>query len=557
VERVGIDIGSNFLKMVRLRVQNGRYCLTDLFSLKIGSQEINGREAIREEQLQDIIRGRIERSGFGKVKGTVGISGRDVLHRFIHIPPVPPWKVEMMVDFEVHQHAGTGEEEIAYDNLLLDLPKGLSQEYTVLTSMAKGPVLETFLAALARAGIQARAICPSPVAAFNAFTADLSRVEDKTVLLVDVGAFNTELVILCEKKLYFVRTLPIGGRIFTEAIKEELDVTMERAEEIKCERGIILLDGEEEADGEAVKISGALKRAALQLSSQIQASVRFAATNIRLENLSVDAYYFSGGGARVRGLLEYWQSMLKKPVHILNPLKSFDLSRFPPARVKDLIELPSSYTVALGLALADAGGAAVSMNLMPEKEKKRITFLHRKLPLYASLIVFFVSSVLFTLFTVTVRREIEEISNHVTAVTRAVERKEKAFDAAVREADAVVEKYRFITSRALQSDFLLRVVDWFNRCRPRQVWVTRLETKGGAGGGLRVEMTVCARESEKENAYEVFKRFSSGMRKCPVVRSIKEGDVEDYTATEKKMLVVPLTVYPTSAYCSGTGRVAE
>ncbi|MFC1479426.1 pilus assembly protein PilM, partial [Planctomycetota bacterium] len=286
---VGIDIGSNFLKIVEIKYRNGQYYLTDMFSLKIGSAEINGREAVLEQQLQEIIYRRL--NGSSLRKGTVGISGKGVLHRYIHIPPVPPWKVDMMVEFEVSS-GGVGEEDISFDTRLLSLPKGLSSEYTVLTSMAKSGHLEEVLDGLRNTGIKADRVSPSPLASFNAFIADFSRIRDKTILIADIGAFNTELVILKENILYFVRTLPIGGRAFTEAIQEELNLKPEQAEEMKKEKGRIITDDSEESfDKQTIRISDALKRAALQISSQIQASIRFAASNIRLEDLAIDEFY--------------------------------------------------------------------------------------------------------------------------------------------------------------------------------------------------------------------------------------------------------------------------
>jgi len=544
---VGIDIGSNFLKIVEIKLKKGRYYLTDMFSLKIGSAEINGREAILEEQLQDIIQRRL--NGNSLRRGTVGISGKGVLHRYIHIPPVPPWKVAMMVDFEV-QSSGVGEEDISYDTCLLALPKGLSNEYTVLTSMAKSGHLDEMLEGLRNAGVKAEQVLPSPLASFNAFITDFGRIKDKTILIADVGAYNTELTILKENNLYFVRTLPIGGRTFTEAIQEEMKLKPAQAEELKKEKGKILIDGpDKDDDDQTVLISEALKRAAVQISSQIQASVRFAATNIRLENLSIDEFYVSGGGARVKGLLQFWQSLLGKPVYILNPLKSLSLSEFPQQRVAEITELPSGFTTAVGLAVSSCSDQMVSMNILPEQEKKRIEFFHKKLPLYISLFLFLAATLLFTIYNVRIREEVDTISSDIQITNRGIESKRQLFRKAVREAENVLEKYRFIILRGTESQFLLRIIDCFNEERPQQVWLKNIQSfRDPKTGRIRAVLTVYSKESETQTAHNVFEMFKKKMEGRVPVKSVTVDNIEDYSDTEKKLIIVSFTVHPASGY---------
>lgn len=539
---VGIDVGSNFLKIAEVRSRKGRYFLTDLFSLKIGSSEINGREAVLEDQLQDIIQRRLSDSSLRR--GTIGISGKGILHRYIHIPPVPAWKVKMMVEFEVNS-GGFTDDDISYDTSLLSLPKGLSGEYTVLTSMARSGHVRELLENLKKAGIRADCVLPSPLASFNAYIADISRIKDKTVLVADIGAYNTELAILRENKLYFVRTLPVGGKAFTEAIQEELDLKPEQAEEMKKEKGKILLGDSGENDNEqAVRLSDALKRAAVHISSQIQASVRFAADNIHLESLEIDEFYISGGGARVKGLLRFWQSLLGKSVQILNPLKSLDLSPLPPQRMSEVAELPSGYTTAIGLAVSSFSDQMVSMNLLPEQEKSRIAFFHKKLPLYISLTLLFITSLLFTVFNIRFSGEINDIEDNIRIISSGIDSQKKKFSKAAVGTEKVLQKYRFITSRVAESRFLLEIIDCFNEVRPRQVWLKKAVTsRDPDSGNVKALLAVYAKESETQTAHRVFEQFKKSMEERETVSSISVDNIEDYSDTGKKMIIVSFTVH--------------
>jgi type IV pilus assembly protein PilM len=551
---IGIDIGSNYLKIAEIKKRGDEYFLTDMFSLKIGSVEINGREAILDEQLQQILKRRL--SGSSLRKGVIGISGKDVLYRYIHFPTVPSWKIEMMIDFEVNQGAA-GEEEISYDYHTLMLPKGLSMEHTVLASMAKNHHLDTIIGGLKQAGLKAERIQPSPLALFNMFITASDRISDKTVLLADIGAYNTELAIIREKHLFFIRTLPVGGRTFTEAVQDEFEIKPEKAEDLKFEKGEILFEGSEDtSDDEKLRLSGALKRAALQLSSQIQASIRFAANNIRMQDLNIDEYYISGGGARINGLIEYWQSMLNKPVYIFNPLKGLNLSSFPDKRIAEVTRLPSEYTTAIGLALSTCEDGMINMNILPETEKKRINILHRKVPLYVSLCLFLIASIIFTLFNIGVSNEISKIEDDVQAANLHINIKEKAFQDAVKSTENIIKKHKFITQTAMESQFFLKVLDCFEEVRPGQVWMESISTKREQESGRpAVVMSVQSRESETEKAHDVFTRFKQNMEQREEIGVVRVDNIEDHSDMEKKVIKVTCTIQPSKKF-GGNSHVA-
>jgi type IV pilus assembly protein PilM len=64
----------------------------------------------------------------------------------------------------------------------------------------------------------------------------------KNVVVVNIGAANTDVGIFKNGILRFPRTLPLAGDNFTRAIADHLGLSMEAAEEEKRENAVIMMD---------------------------------------------------------------------------------------------------------------------------------------------------------------------------------------------------------------------------------------------------------------------------------------------------------------------------
>jgi Tfp pilus assembly PilM family ATPase len=66
------------------------------------------------------------------------------------------------------------------------------------------------------------------------------------------------------------------------------------------------------------------------------------------EGKEVERIILAGGGAKLPGLLQYFQNYFKKEVEIANPFKKI---YFPPILEETLNEIGPSFSIAVGLAL--------------------------------------------------------------------------------------------------------------------------------------------------------------------------------------------------------------
>jgi cell division protein FtsA len=156
------------------------------------------------------------------------------------------------------------------------------------------------------------------------------------VCLIDIGASSTELIVFFEGSVAHTSVIPIGGDHFTNDLAVGLHVTPPEAEWIKCEYGNavvtsvsqmseIELRGMPGYEPRMVRqrlVSEILEPRARELFHMLRDNLRQGGV---LEALGAGCV-LTGGGARLPGLLDVAESLLRVPARIGSPVP---LSRMP------------------------------------------------------------------------------------------------------------------------------------------------------------------------------------------------------------------------------------
>ena len=236
----GIDIGSDSIKFVqarrvaggKLRILNaGIASVSELASMPEGDARDEGAAAVLRGLLADR-RAKIR-------KAYTCISGKKVITRYAHVPPMPLWRLEKVMAFEMQNEAPGGGEDVASDYKLLDLPNKGS-EFTVLVGMAREDTIASQNRVCKSLGIGVEDITLGCLPTFNSFIhskkAELESMSGPCAV-VNIGSEKMEVVLLFGTNLYFARSVTPAGSAFTEAIRQELRIPFANAETIKRQRG--------------------------------------------------------------------------------------------------------------------------------------------------------------------------------------------------------------------------------------------------------------------------------------------------------------------------------
>jgi len=125
-QAIGIDIGVHAVKVAQLQKKGGMTRAVRLFRAPLEGDT----DAVR-------IQGALKRAGITGGPGLVGITGRDLIVRYTHVPPVPDWRLKLLMQFEINEVSGQSGGEVASDYRRIHLPV---ERVRAVLKMAQQPI---------------------------------------------------------------------------------------------------------------------------------------------------------------------------------------------------------------------------------------------------------------------------------------------------------------------------------------------------------------------------------------------------------------------------------
>ncbi|HLX62407.1 MAG TPA: pilus assembly protein PilM [Planctomycetota bacterium] len=373
---LGIDIGHESIKIVKVSVSGGKVAVTG--ALKIPRRASADADASDKPgpgphtSLPADFGKQVKMSGIGTA-GTVGVTGRDVNLKYLSVPPIPPEKLRKLLHMElagklsnVKGQLDDDIPEVTYDWRLLNLPGGLKSDLLVIAGIARNDYLMSVHAAMKSNGIGVETLTPSAFGLVQAYLRTHSPQPGETVVLCDVGHELLEIAIVEEHNVYFARSAAGGGKRFNLALDKVLQTGPDRAAIFKHERARIFPEGAELRNKQDENFQPALREGADAIAAAIRSSITFCRTQAKMPKLDFQRVYISGGGARVKGLCEYLEKKVGRPVAPLNIQANVNLGRLTADSARLFEGAISDMTVALGLAIIDADPNCFHFTLTPE-----------------------------------------------------------------------------------------------------------------------------------------------------------------------------------------------
>lgn len=390
----GIDIGHAYIKIAQVSPSWGGFRLVGIAKVRNelpvdDSKTASTIRSFARNQLQRIFQTTLTQSGC-----VIGVTGRDINLRIIQMPPIPsPTKFRKMMEYELIQMAGKGGEALYSDYCRLNLASKPYPEIPVLVGMAKNTFIDEEIRRMKKSGLGVEDICPNAIALSYALRQTEVIKPTEIVLLADIGAVNTEIVIHQGRHLIFARNISGGGADLTETIHNRMGLSKAEAENLKITAGKIV-PRETETSGEDRVLQETLRSGVGQIQSSIESAISFAIAQLKVEKLSPDRIFISGGTAKLKGLSGYLGETLNKPVEVFKPFKNIKANL--PAEAKDkTIESDCDFSVALGLALSQAAyHQNHHISFLPPKLKSKKEFYRASIPLIAAGIIIFIGMVL-------------------------------------------------------------------------------------------------------------------------------------------------------------------
>ena len=362
----GIEMGFGAIKALKLEMDGTEIKVLD-FAVVNHPKVLSTPDLDQTDAMRVALGMLVNQHDLTNARIAVSLPGHQSFARFAKLPPVEPKKVPDIVKFEAVQQIPFPLEEVEWDYQTFVSPDSPDVEVGIF-AVTRQRIMDQ-LAMLADVGLTPDTVTLSPIAAYNALAVDLGFTNDTPgTIVLDIGTVATDLII-AEAGRVWVRTFPIGGHQFTEALVNAFKLSYSKAEKLKREA---------EQSKHARHVFQAMRPVFADLIQEIQRSIGF----YQSVHPDADLKRLIGLGStfRLPGLRKYLKQQLQLDVYRLEQFKKIS---YDGPRAGEFQAASFNLATAYGCVLQAFEHAPMQANLMPVQVIKTAMW-KKKVPYFAA-----------------------------------------------------------------------------------------------------------------------------------------------------------------------------
>ena len=297
----GIDLGEYALKAVQLiKDSSGKTQVGDCHYILVNKARLPSPAASNDLQsLRAALSDLATRAEFKTAKVAASLSGRQVLGRFLELPPLPAKKVATAVEYEARHQIPIDLAELCWDWKVLAANADQQADQaprSILLIAARRSHVEERLSLFKAAGIGVDVIQSDCVALHNALRWELyggPAATSEPVGMLDIGASQSNFVVSAPGHIWF-RSFALAGDNFTTALMRQFQLTRDLAEQLQRhpERARRYSEFREAIEPPLTQLAGEMNRS-LDSYQRLKGAAK------------VQQLFVLGGGANMQGLLRH------------------------------------------------------------------------------------------------------------------------------------------------------------------------------------------------------------------------------------------------------------
>ncbi len=366
----GIDVGTTALKAVQLR-RDGDKVFLEAIEIIEHSRFLTEPDVDQKETVRDTLSKFLEKHVLRGQEVFVGSSGAASFSRFVKLPPVEPRKIPDIVRFEAIQQIPFPLDQVNWG--YHSFRNTDSPEVEIGIFAIKTDLVTKLLADFRALGITVHGVQILPLAVCNALMYE-GRGTDKSVIVLDVGADHTDLIILDQGRLW-LRNINIGGNTFTEALTKNFQLPFTKAENLKKNAA---------TSKYAREIYQSMRPTFSDVVLEVQRSIGYYNSSHRESRL--EQVVGLGGGFKLSNMQKYLTQNLSMDVQRLDNFTKVDADSRIAAGLSDKVQLLAG---AYGLALQAVGLGTINTNLLPQEIARQMLW-KKKAPWFVATAAAFV-----------------------------------------------------------------------------------------------------------------------------------------------------------------------
>lgn len=348
---LALDIGSASAKVLQLRVERGHLILETYGEIATGpymGMAVGQAVTLGSDKMQELLNDLLKESNVTTRTGALAIPLRSSLLIVLDLPNLPPGDLANAIPTEARRYIPVPISEVVLDWWLIperedlspafeDKKKKEKKDKEVLIAAIHKDTINLYQDLVKNVGLT---INTYEIETFSLIRSVMSNDLSATAI-VDLGAGTTKVVIVDYGVVRVSHTINKGAQDISIALSKSLNVSFDKAEEIKRQVGLV----------EEVTAQGEVRQVISPIVEYIFSEVNRVIVNYqRRETVAIDKVILVGGGAQLRGILELAKNSLQMSVSLGNPFSKMET----PAFLENTLRVAgSSFSVVIGLALRE------------------------------------------------------------------------------------------------------------------------------------------------------------------------------------------------------------
>ncbi len=348
---VGIDIGPSSIKIIQLKRKKGRAILETYGELSLGpyaNLEIGRSTNLSTEQLGQAVVDVLRESNVTTNKSGISIPAGSSLVLFIKLPKVDDRELAQMVPLEARKYIPVPISEVSLDYLVIPRSEAVASEYENSEETKKDDKTIDVLLVVIHNDVMERNRTITKLAKLDTSFSEIEIFGSMRAVLdtgtapqmiIDFGSGSTKVYIVERGILRTSHNISRGSQDITLAISKSLGITIDEAEKMKRERGLL------KKEGESMDIT---EITSLTLDYILSEVSRVLLSYQKKTGKNISKIFLTGGGVLLKGLKEKAESSFNTPVVMADP---FSKVEYPAFLENALKQSGPAFAVAIGLAL--------------------------------------------------------------------------------------------------------------------------------------------------------------------------------------------------------------
>lgn len=338
---LGIDIGTSGIKIVELKKEGGRVRLVSYGFSEDKASETKSEWKVDISRTAKIINKICGKSKIDNRNAVASLPTFSVFSSVISLSNISPKDIPSTVHWEAKKVIPLPLEEMILDWKIIkengERAENQGKKNTkIFLTGAPRSLIKRYIDIFKEAEINILSLETETFSLIRVFLGN----DKSTVMIAEIGANTTDLVIVENSIPILSRSIDVGGATITKAISNNLNIGIERAEQFKYDLGVGSTDKED-----------IIPKTIIEAISPVINEIRYTLNLFQNKNnKEVEKIILSGGSSLLPNLANYLMKIFNKNVIVGDPWARV---AYPLDLKPTLDEIGPRMSVAIGLAMRE------------------------------------------------------------------------------------------------------------------------------------------------------------------------------------------------------------